>query len=76
MSDKVDDSMARAQKLGEKVDEDVHEKIDELSQKIRKQQQKIDYFIHEKPYMAIGISFVSGFTLGLILRSLKRRCRD
>jgi ElaB/YqjD/DUF883 family membrane-anchored ribosome-binding protein len=76
MSNKVDETVSRARKMSEEVDESVHEKIDMLSKKMLEQQKIIDNFVHEKPYMAIGIGVLAGVGIGALLCGLMCRHRD
>ena len=76
MSDKVDETISSARKMADKVGESIHERTDELSKTMLEQQKRIDDFVHEKPYMALGIGFLAGLVLGVVLCGHKRRCRD
>jgi ElaB/YqjD/DUF883 family membrane-anchored ribosome-binding protein len=75
MSDKVDETISRARRAGEKIDKSVHDHIDESSETMREQQKLFDDFVHEKPYTAMGIGVLAGLGLGFILCGLLRRNR-
>jgi ElaB/YqjD/DUF883 family membrane-anchored ribosome-binding protein len=76
MSEKVDETIARARRMSEKIDESVHERIDDLSKTMLEQQKLIDDFIHEKPYVSMGVGFLAGLGLGIVLGHLTRGRRD
>ena len=76
MSDKVDETISRARRLSEHVGESVHKGSEELNKAMREQQKQIDDFVHEKPYMAMGIGFLAGLVLGVVLCGPKRRYRE
>ena len=76
MSDKVDETISRARRMSEQVGESVHEQTDKLSKTMREQQKQVDDFVHEKPYIAMGIGFLAGLVLGIILCCPKRRYRE
>ena len=76
MSDKVDETISRARRMSEKVGESIHERTDEISKTMLEQKNQIDDFIHEEPYMALGIGFLAGLGLGIVLGHLTRRRRD
>ena len=76
MSDKVDETISRARRISEQVGKSVHKGSEELNKTMREQQKQIDDFVHEKPYMAMGIGFMAGLGLGVVLWGLTRRHRD
>jgi ElaB/YqjD/DUF883 family membrane-anchored ribosome-binding protein len=76
MSNKIDETILRARGISEKVGESIHEQTDELSKTILERQKQVDDFVHEEPYMAMGISFLAGLGLGVVLFGLTRRSRD
>ena len=76
MSEKVDETVERARRMSEKIDESVHERIDDLSKTMLEQQKLIDDFVHEKPYVSMGVGFLAGLGLGIVLGHLTRGRRD
>ena len=76
MSDKVDETISRARRMSEQVGESVHKGSEALNKTMREQQKQIDEFVHEKPYMAMGIGFLAGLVLGVVLCGPKRRYRE
>ena len=76
ISDKVNETISSAHRMSEQVGESIHERTDELSKTMGEQQKRVDDFIHEKPYMAMGIGFLAGLGLGIVLGHLTRGRRD
>ena len=76
MSNKIDETISRARGISEKVGESVHKGSEELTKTMHERQKQVDDFVHEEPYMAMGISFLAGLGLGVVLFGLTRRSRD
>jgi ElaB/YqjD/DUF883 family membrane-anchored ribosome-binding protein len=76
MSDKVDETVSRARKMGEKAKEFANDEYDSMSKKMREKQEMMDSFVHEEPYKAIGIGVLAGIGIGFVLCSLMCRRRD
>ncbi len=57
------------------VQDQVQQGVRELKEKLAVHGENMDKFVKEKPYVAIGVVFVAGLTLG-ILATLAARGRD
>jgi ElaB/YqjD/DUF883 family membrane-anchored ribosome-binding protein len=76
MSEKVDETIARARRMSEKIDVSIHERIEDLNKIMLEQQKLIDDYVHEQPYMAMGVGLLAGLGLGFLLCGRTRRRRD
>ena len=72
ISDKVNETVSSAHRMSEQVGESINERTEELRKTMREQQKQIDEFVHEKPYIALGIGFLAGVVLGVVLCGHKR----
>lgn len=63
----LDEKTKEARKKIEKTIEKAKEKYRVLEDKVAEGLETTDRLIHEKPYHAIGVTFVVGFVIGLLI---------
>jgi ElaB/YqjD/DUF883 family membrane-anchored ribosome-binding protein len=76
MSNKTDETVSSARRMGEKAKEYANDQYEVMSKMMHDQQEMIDSFVHEEPYKAIGIGVLAGVGIGFVLCSLMCRHRD
>ena len=63
------------QKEIQKIEERVDQGMKDMQSRLMEQKKVVDEFVKEKPYMALGIAFIAGLTLGC-LAALIGRSKD
>lgn len=61
MSERID-----VQKELQRIEEKVEQGMKEMQSRLMDQKKVVDEFVREKPYMALGIAFIAGLTLGCL----------
>jgi len=62
------------QKEIQKIEERVDQGMKEMQSRLMEQKKVVDEFVKEKPYLALGIAFIAGLTLGCL--AAYKGCKD
>jgi len=54
------------QKEIQKIEERVDQGMKDMQSRLMEQKKVVDEFVKEKPYIALGIAFIAGLTLGCL----------